>query len=222
MMAYLGPLGGFSAEEALALFIETDEKFLDDEIKRLEEKIIELDKECNVILVGKNIGVENYIPPQEVYGIIANPVCTDFSVAKNSNALTYPDMIIVDACLQIIKKCDPIFWVIENPASGRLKNYLGKPNFVYEPWQFGSPWTKRTALWGKFHAPKPIYSKWEDVIKNENLYIRPGRKKPGLAFLHKSAKRHIREFDRFDIDDDASFRSLCPQTFARAFFEANP
>ena len=31
-----------------------------------------------VILVGKDIGVENYHPPKDVYGIIANPVCLEF------------------------------------------------------------------------------------------------------------------------------------------------
>ena len=37
----------------------------------------------NVILIGKDMGVENYgkgriyEPPQGVFGIIANPVCTD-------------------------------------------------------------------------------------------------------------------------------------------------
>jgi hypothetical protein len=31
----------------------------------------------NVILVGSDIGVENYHPPKDVYGIIANPPCTN-------------------------------------------------------------------------------------------------------------------------------------------------
>jgi hypothetical protein len=36
----------------------------------------------NVVCVGKDIGVQNYHPPKDVYGIIANPVCTEFSIAK--------------------------------------------------------------------------------------------------------------------------------------------
>ena len=36
------------------------------------------DNGYNVILVGSDIGVENYHPPKDVYGIIANPVCTGF------------------------------------------------------------------------------------------------------------------------------------------------
>lgn len=36
----------------------------------------------NVILVGSEIGVENYHPPKDVYGVIANPVCTEFFIAR--------------------------------------------------------------------------------------------------------------------------------------------
>jgi len=37
----------------------------------------------DVRLVGRSIGVENYHPFENVYGIIANPVCTEFSVASD-------------------------------------------------------------------------------------------------------------------------------------------
>jgi hypothetical protein len=40
--------------------------------------------------------------------------------------------------------------------------------------------------------------------------------------MHKSHKRFIREWDCFEVEDDMSFRSLCSQNFAKAFFEANP
>lgn len=176
-----------------------------------------------VIKVGKDIGVENYNPPENVYGVIANPVCTHFSIAQGFHKTgdIEEGLKLVCACQRIIAQCNPEFWVIENPASGRLKNFLGTPKMVYEPWEFGSPWTKKTALWGKFNIPKKIYSKWADVPKNEKLYIRPGRKKPGMAFLHKSAAKYIPEFSDFNVEDDMSFRSLCSQGFARAFFEAN-
>jgi len=177
----------------------------------------------DVRLVGKDIGVQNYKPPENVYGIIANPVCTEFSIATGRHKVGDHNkgLELVDACMKIIKACNPTFWVIENPATGRLKDYLGKPDFTYEPWEFGSPWTKRTALWGKFNKPVKKFSKWIDVPKNDNLYVQPGRPKPSLATLHKSAKQFIREFDCFDVVDDMSFRSLCSQNFAKAFMEVN-
>jgi hypothetical protein len=177
----------------------------------------------DVRCIGKEYGVENYFPNELIYGIIANPVCTEFSIAIGFHRRGNYEkgLKMVHECQRIIMQSKPTFWVIENPASGHLKDFLGKPKMTYEPWHFGSPWTKKTALWGNFNIPTKKYSKWEDVPKNENLYVRPGRPKPSMAFLHKSAKKHIREFDCFEVEDDMSFRSLCSQNFAKAFFEVN-
>lgn len=176
-----------------------------------------------VVLVGKDIGVENYHPPANVYGIIANPVCTEFSTAQGFHIKKDLEkgMFLVRECQRIISECAPVFWVIENPANGRLKEFLGKPTLVYQPWQFGSPWIKKTALWGKFNSPAPLFSKWDDVPKIPGLYIRPGRSKPSLAFNHKNHIRHIEEFSCFHPDSDMEFRSLCSQKFATEFFKAN-
>lgn len=181
------------------------------------------DNGYKVILVGSSIGVENYRPPKEVYGIIANPVCTEFSTARSSGKARNPEegLRLVRECQRIIEEANPKFWVIENPAKGVLKNYLGKPTYEYEPWWYGSPWTKRTALWGKFNIPKRIFYEWEQVPKIPELYIRPNRKKPSLAFMHKSHAQYIPEFAGFKPDSDMEFRSLCSQKFAKAFYEAN-
>ena len=42
----------------------------------------QLDESYEVIKIGKDVGVENYTPPKNVHGIIANPVCTEFSTAN--------------------------------------------------------------------------------------------------------------------------------------------
>lgn len=176
-----------------------------------------------VILVGSDIGVENYHPPKNVHGIIANPPCTEFSTARADGKARNPEkgFGLVWECLRIINEAKPEWYVIENPARGVLKNYLGKPKYEYEPWWYGSPWTKKTALWGKFNIPNREYSNWEDVPKIPELYTRPTRGKPSLAFNHKNHIRFIREFDPFKVDSDMEFRSLCSQGFAKAFFKAN-
>lgn len=180
----------------------------------------------NVIKIGKEIGVENYTPPNDVYGVIANPVCTEFSINRTTSKIA-PDlekgMEMVRHCQRIIAACNPVFWVIENPATGRLKNFLGKPRYEYHPWWYGSPWTKKTALWGVFNIPPRKYLKWEHVPKNEDLYIRPGYTKPALAQFHKNDVHKIPEFRRFAdmIDSDMAIRSLCSQNFATAFYEVN-
>ena len=190
-----------------------------------DSRYFQLDNNFEVIKIGKDIGVENYNPPKNVYGIIANPVCTEFSIAKgfHINGDLEEGMFLVNHCLRIIKECNPTFWVIENPATGKLKDFLGKPKFVYQPWEFGSPWTKKTALWGKFNIPNKIFNKWEDLEKIENLYIRGNRKKPSLVYLHKNDKYKIKEWEwAYDlINDDMSLRSMCSDGFAKAFYEAN-
>jgi hypothetical protein len=181
--------------------------------------------EYEVVLIGKDIGVENFHTDKEIYGIIANPVCTELSTAKGFHKENDIDtgMFLVNHCIRIIKDTKPKFWILENPFNGRLKQVIGPPDYVYQPWEFGSPWTKKTAIWGNFNKPTPIYKKWEDVPKNPKLYTRPGRNKPSLAFMHKSALKDIEEFTPFKdkIINDADFRSLCSQGFAKAIYDSN-
>jgi len=115
--------------------------------------------------------VRIYQPPESVYGILAAPPCQMFSFAR-TNAKKPRDLMagmeIVRACLNIIwqvmeikqetkKKTLPLkFWALENPYFGFLKNFLGKPAFVFDPWEFGDGYQKRTALWGYFNEPKKI------------------------------------------------------------------
>lgn len=195
------------------------------------------DPEYDVILVGSNIGVENFIPPLGVYGIIANPPCTEFSRARTGGKPRLGDegMFLVKECQRIISQCESQgglqFWVIENPATGALRNYLGKPDYVYQPWWYGSPWTKKTALWGWFNEPKRLFEKWEDVPQNPNLYVRKRNRveandrytgKPELHTIHKNAYDFIEEFHCLPRPTtDAEFRSTCSQKFAQEFYKAN-
>lgn len=208
------------------------------------------DPNYEVIRIGSEIGVENYHPPKNVYGVFANPVCTEFSTARKGGQPRNPEegMFLVKHCQRIISECENLkFWVIENPARGVLKNYLGKPTFSYQPYQFGSPWSKHTALWGNFNIPKVIYPKWENVpeeIKIKELYVRPtatyanGQTRkatgvPSLAFMHgRKHLKYIEEFKPFfEIAErkgnarsngaDMEFRSLCSQKFAQEFYKLN-
>jgi hypothetical protein len=189
--------------------------------------------EYKCYLVNREQGVENWGSDViqsiirdygKIHGIIANPPCTEFSTARSNGKARNPEegMFLVKHCQRIIQEANPDWWVIENPARGVLKKYLGKPVYEYEPWWYGSPWTKKTALWGKFNIPPRLYKKWEDVPKIPELYVRPGRKKPSLAFMHKSARDLIKEFWTVKRpSSDMEFRSLCSQKFAQAFYEAN-
>jgi hypothetical protein len=171
--------------------------------------------------------VRTYQPPASVYGILAAPPCESFSNAgrghvKNPSMPRETGIEIVNACMRIIWACHvEAFWALENPATGDLREYLGRPSMVFQPYEFGDGWAKRTAVWGNFNIPERTHT-WETCPKL-NLYVRPGRGKPSLAFQHKSALKNIPQFEPYKdhIKSDYDLRSITPPGFGRAFFEAN-
>lgn len=99
---------------------------------------------------------------------------------------------------------------------GFLKKLLGKPAFTFDPWEFGDGYQKRTALWGYFNEPikTPIEMTEEAKAKtNSHLHTL------GVKFDYlKSKDIHPEHFGKFDRQ---TRRSITPQGFAKAFYEAN-
>lgn len=168
--------------------------------------------------------VLTYNPPEHVYGILAAPPCTEFSVlnCKAEPRARNPaeGLKTVMACIRIIQQCRPKWWAMENPT-GYLRGYMGRPAMTFQPWEYGDPWTKRTDIWGEFNVPQKQYVSWEDVPNKLPLYTRPGRGKPNFAYLHKSACALIPQLAWVHPQTDADFRAVTPPGFAQAFFEAN-
>lgn len=172
----------------------------------------------NVIRVGQKEDVRKFVPPSEVYGIIANPPCTHFSMAR-TNAKAKRElrsgMELVEACLRIIWECQyriekdtqkasPLkFWVLENP-NGMLKWFLGKPVMQYSPEEYGDSYQKTTNLWGWFNAPVKSHEKSGNLVKFDKLLSHE---------IHPEAFGKLTRTER---------RSLCSTKFADAFFKANP
>ena len=97
--------------------------------------------------------VLTYIPPKNVYGILAAPPCTMFSMAR-TNAKTPRDlegaMSTVYHCLRIIWEAQYKgkrlkFWALENPK-GRLRWFLGRPVLSFNPYDFGDAYKKPTDI----------------------------------------------------------------------------
>ena len=193
-------------EGKVTILVVDDEEY----IRKLLQRILE-DAGYDVRIIGEDIGVENYNPPPNVYGIIANPPCTMFSIAR-TNAKTPRDlregMRLVKECLRIIWECQyPLngdqrtsnlkFWMIENPATGFLKWFLGNPVFQYCHSEYGEPNTKHTALWGMFNLPhKPL--------------------------LHNPVPTGSCMGNQWARWRNSDFTSKCPINFAKAFYAANP
>ena len=133
------------------------------------------------------------------YGILFAVECAPWCAAaarwwkvRTSDEIYYYSRLLVKG-LRVIMETAPKFWVIENPT-GKMRGFLGDPDFKFDPCDFGDPYTKRTYLWGKFHAP--IGTRVEPTRKNfiRDLPNGPERKKR---------------------------RSVTPAGFANAFFDAN-
>jgi len=101
-----------------------------------------------------------YVPPNDVWGILAAPPCTEFSPAKHFhgkgkyNHDFRAGLELVSACMRIILTAKPKWWALENPK-GYLRRWIGEPRFMFEPFWYGDKYQKRTCLWGDFTAPIP-------------------------------------------------------------------
>ena len=154
----------------------------------------------------------------KVYGVLAAPPCTMFSMARTV-AKTPRDMRtalkIVNACLEIIAECQYdsgrlSFWAIENPKA-RLRWFLGKPLHTFTPSDYGDPHSKPTDIWGYYNA----------ALKKNPIELN--------AVQRKQSQLNSRELPPLpegyelppDMNKVAARRSITPKGFAEAFYRAN-
>ncbi len=151
-----------------------------------------------VVDLPRDVRLEE-VPAMKIHGVLAAPPCTDFAGSgarwwqgKGEKALL-EGLSVVDACLRLIHVTKPQWWALENPV-GRLVHYLGEPRLMFDPCDYGDPYTKRTCLWGEFNAP--ALNRVEPTEGSKMHLLPPSP-------------------DRWKL------RSTTPAGFARAFFEAN-
>jgi hypothetical protein len=133
-----------------------------------------------------------------VWGILAAPMCTVFSYARNryppSDAELLEALSLVDACVRITyaHRQGLKWWALENPVN-KLRRYLGPPVLTFRQWEYGDAGEKPTGIWGDFAAPRK--------------QPKPRTKASTFRTQYENAR-----------PEDA----ITPPNFARAFFEANP
>lgn len=160
--------------------------------------------------------VLTYIPPENVYGILAAPTCTMFSLARTT-AKTPRDfhegMALVEACLRIIWECRKSgslkFWALENPM-GLLRQFLGRPPHTFNPVDYGARHTKKTDLWGYYNVPtkRPV-KLTEEELQRMSINNRVLPELPADYVLPSGFSRQ------------AARRSMTAPEFAKAFMAAN-
>ncbi|MDR0375831.1 MAG: hypothetical protein LBH85_08945 [Treponema sp.] len=105
------------------------------------------------------------------------------------------------------------FWALENPV-GLLRQFIGKPHYTFEQWQFGEAKIKKTDVWGYFNEPKPTV----------------GARPPDLIYIRPKGRHNARDWGKMNCPaeyahlklDRSALRAITPPGFARAFFKANP
>ena len=170
------------------------------------------------VISAPKYDVRTFVPPKNVYGILAAPPCTMFSMARTV-AKTPRDlkgaMEIVHACLRIIWECQYngsklTFWAMENPKA-RLRWFLGKPAMTFNPYDFGDAYRKPTDLWGNFNTD--LKKKSVALDPNQTIQSKMNRQQ-----LLKIPKDYVRDPN---MSLRAIARSITHPGFAKAFFEAN-
>jgi hypothetical protein len=160
---------------------------------------------------GQDVRLLEY--PGKVHGILAAPPCTVFAASGNRWPRSDDDyrqaLAVVDACLRLVAVCRPVWWALENPR-GKLRRWLGPPTMVFDPCQFGDPWTKKTLLWGNFCVPIP------DSLFVSTPSVKPteGSKMHLLAGVSPGDSPEVAKRKR-------AARSATPLGFAKAFFDCN-
>lgn len=163
-------------------------------------------------------GISRILNARRVYGILAAPPCTMFSLSRTT-AKTPRDLAsgfkLVEHCLRIIWFCRAVpdstlkFWALENPV-GYLRQFLGKPALTFSPNDYGDSYTKKTDIWGYFNAPKQ--NKRDLTEEEHDRCVRSARKLPLLPDGYIMPP---------DMTRNAARRAITSAYFAEAFYKAN-
>jgi len=180
----------------------------------------------NIVFVGNGVSGIN-VPYNDIYGILAAPPCTEFSVAKGNRPRNLADsMKIVEACLQIIWKCRLFgnlkFWALENPGrNGLLRQFLGIPPWEFEQWEFGGDQIKRTGIWGYYKIPKATVTiRPADITLRHNPCGSANGRNWGKRVYPPEYADYINGLHGYTAQRAAA-RAITPAGFAQAFFRAN-
>lgn len=161
------------------------------------------------MLIG--VDIRGFDFPRRPHGVIAAPPCTCFCrpgarwwKRQDESGQTEHDVQVMRSCLRLCYTAKE-WWALENPPGRheRLVPELGRPSWMYQPFEFGDAWGKQTYIWGT--AARPFATR---IVQPEPTRRTPnGRTQGRIAFMSSSHKRE---------------REKTPEGFAVAFFKANP
>ena len=156
-------------------------------------------REGNIIKVGADIN--HWIPPRgNIVFAAFFPPCTDLSVSgarwfKEKGLHKLSEAIKLFARSVDIAETLDCPWIIENPVS-TISSYWRKPDYTFDPCDYGDPYTKKTCLWTGNGFVMPVKEIVEATLGSKMHLLPP----------------HPERSDK---------RSETPMGFSRSVFEAN-
>lgn len=156
-------------------------------------------REGNIVKVGADM--LDWLPPRGSYAFAAFfPPCTDVAV---SGARWFRDKGLgrLIRALQLFKRSVDLAemldcpYIIENPVS-TVSSYWRKPDYTFDPCDYGEPYTKRTCLWAG------------------NGFVMPPKNRVEPT---EGSKMHLMA----PSPERAALRAATPPGFSRAVFAAN-
>ncbi len=179
--------------------------------------VIRQDIQLGQDIFDDTIPLANYYRAEgiSIHGVLAAAPCDDFAnsgarwwAGKSNQPAPYAGenvdfddrleffTAMVLAVLLIVEWLNPVWWALENPR-GRIRKIvpeLGPARLIFQPFQYGDPYTKETFIYGNFNT---------DLPQNPVLPLYG-------SMMHRMSSNLKNR------------RSETPCGFAKAFFLANP
>ena len=178
-----------------------------------EHEVISLDKDMPASIQCAILQFDYTVYPSNYFNFIwASPPCTEYSQAKTIGIrnLELANALVLKT-LEIIEYFSPVFYVIENPATGLLKHQPFMLNKNYKDvdyCKYGFSYRKRTRLWNNLLNWEPRALCKRDcgaMVGNRHLDSAqrgPDRTTDGLV------GRSIRQAELYRIPADLSLEIL--------------
>ena len=128
--------------------------------KELGFEVVSLDRDMKADIQTDIMNWDYTIYPNRYFDVIwASPPCTEYSRALTTRPRKIEEANeVVQRTLDILEFFEPIYWIIENPQTGLLKDQLcmyGLPYVDVDYCKYGMPYRKRTRLWNNIVRWKP-------------------------------------------------------------------
>ena len=180
-------------------------------------------REDNGTILEMIPGIRRILTDYKVCFVSAFPPCTDLAVSGAAHFKSKSEKdkhfqakasLVVEQC-RMIGEMSGAPYFIENPVSV-LSSIIGKPDFMFNPWQFGGYLSEddKHPEWPELIPPRDAYPKTTCLWAGGGFYLPPKKPvhcPPGYSDMHnKLGGKSLKT---------KNIRSATPRGFSQAVFE---